>query len=546
MRLVFRLFPLFCIMALITGGCMKRYDDEAAEAIGSMTIEQKIGQMIMPAVPGQEINDEAAELVKRYMPGGLILFGYNIDTGRKLKGFIEALQGESMAASGVPLFVSVDQEGGRVRRIIDGVTQFPGNLAAGIAGDSDLVSDWARILGIQLRMLGVNMNLAPVVDVNNNPDNPVINSRSFGSDPRVVADMGAAYIRGLQKSGCIAVAKHFPGHGDTNRDSHVTLPVINYPMDRLRRVELYPFHRAIDEKVECVMTAHISYPAVLGSGEPATISPRFLTGILRDEIGFRGVVITDDMEMNAMSQSMDMGEAAVRSVLAGTDIVLISTYGGNVPAIVNSLLAAVKSGRLPVERIDASVKRILELKFRYRIADYREGRVHRSPQFAADDAPGWLARADEVNEKISGGAVHFHGDRSLMAAPARIVLYTDNAALREICASMTRPVQAKPLETFRADIASGACAGIVACVHADGLDAKAMGELAALASGNGVALIALSTGNPFPVARSSAFGNMLFTFSNTETSLRRAAACLAGDFAPKFTINCDLGIAARR
>lgn len=245
---------MMCCMSSLAACSPYRYE-EVIPVVEKMTIEQKIGQMLMPAVPGSKIGTASRNIVKDFMPGGIILFGFNLENRQQTARFIEELQAASMQHSGIPLYISIDQEGGRVKRIRDGVTQFPGNLAFGVADDKKLMYTAARVTGLQLRLMGVNMNLAPVLDVNNNPLNPVINLRSFGSEPEIVSRMGVSYIKGLQDGRCIAVGKHFPGHGDTDRDSHHTLPVISYDMKRLKKVELAPFRKAIDAGVEGIMTA---------------------------------------------------------------------------------------------------------------------------------------------------------------------------------------------------------------------------------------------------------------------------------------------------
>ena len=347
--------------------------DRVAQIItDNLTLEQKTGQIIMFALPGQSVNKDNSELIRKYLPGGIILFGYNVGENSDLPGFIDELQQESMNRSSIPLFVSTDQEGGRVIRITKGITRFPGNLAAGVSERYNDIKKMARITGMELRSRGINMNLAPVLDINNNPVNPVINTRSFGSNPVVTAKAGASYISGLQSAGCIAVAKHFPGHGDTESDSHHVLPVINHDMERLKKVELVPFYKAIKEKVECIMSAHIHFPYVTENDEPATLSKFFLTDLLRVEMKFNGIVMTDDLEMNAVSGKMDLGEAAVKSFLAGSDVILVSSYGKNIPVIYNALLSAVKEGTISMDRLNKSGNRIIELKLRYKIAGYNE------------------------------------------------------------------------------------------------------------------------------------------------------------------------------
>lgn len=244
----------------------------------------------------------------------------------------------------------------------DGVSRIQGSMALGAANDPALTEKAATLAAKELTALGINLNFAPCVDVNNNPANPVIGVRSFGEDPLQVAEHGAAAIRGYQNQGVSATAKHFPGHGDTAVDSHHGLASVPHSKERLYRVELPPFRKAIESGVDMIMTAHVIFPAFEPDGIPATLSRRVLTGLLRTELGFEGVIITDCLEMHAISKSCGIAEGAVRAIEAGADIVLVShTLEEQVRAI-QTVLAAVQSGRLSEEQIDESVRRILSLK----------------------------------------------------------------------------------------------------------------------------------------------------------------------------------------
>ncbi len=390
--------------------CETRMTKDAVRIIQKMTLSEKIGQMLMLGVPDKIITKDTALIINNYMPGGIILFGYNLGSTKEIKKYIEDMQQTAVKKYNIPLFISIDQEGGRVKRITDGVTQFPGNMAFGVVDNESFTYDAARIIGIELRNMGINMNLAPALDVNNNPLNPVINTRSFGSDVKIVSRLGASYIKGLQKSRCIAVGKHFPGHGDTDKDSHLTLPVINYDMARLRKIELPPFAEAIDSGVEAIMTAHISFPNILKDNLPVTISKQFLTGILRGEMRFNGLIITDDMEMNAVSKEMDLGDGAVKSILAGADIILVSTHGKTLETISQAIRKAVDEGVISTDRIDESVKRIIELKLRYDIMRGDGGNSTYTKFNYSQEESDILKKAGDLNSIVSKEAVYFYSN----------------------------------------------------------------------------------------------------------------------------------------
>ncbi|MDU4962473.1 MAG: beta-N-acetylhexosaminidase [Sporomusaceae bacterium] len=332
----------------------------------TMPLEQKIGQMLLPALPGAgggtvKMTPQTAEFLRRYHVGGIILFRENLVDAEQTRQLISELQ----AAAPLPLFIAVDQEGGRVSRLPDG-TIMPGNMALGAGGDPELAFLAAKAIGEELAELGFNLNLAPVLDINSNPDNPVIGIRSFGEDPRLVADLGKAFLRGLHTAGIAAAVKHFPGHGDVSQDSHHTLPFLPYRLTELTKRELLPFREALREQPDMVMTAHIALPALEtqvqagGSGAPvpATLSAAVLNGVLRREMGYDGVIITDALNMKAVAAHFSPAEIAVKAVAAGADILLMPQ-----PAQAHAALtAAVRQGILSEQRIDQSLRRILAVK----------------------------------------------------------------------------------------------------------------------------------------------------------------------------------------
>lgn len=332
----------------------------------ALALEEKIGQMIMMGVPGTEVGPEASTLIEQYNVGGIMLFAENVQSPEQVAQLTADLQRMALGSGArLPLFISIDQEGGRVVRIRDGVTPLPSMMAIGATGSTALAEQVGRIIGEELAALGVNMNAAPVMDVNNNPHNPVIGTRSFGEQPELVAEMGVALMRGMQATGMLTTAKHFPGHGDTEVDSHLALPTITHSRSRLDEIELMPFRAAIAAGVDAIMSAHITFPAVDSTpGLPSTLSHPVLTGLLRNELQFDGLIVTDALEMKGVADQYDFGEAAVMAVQAGVDIVLIAQSRYNMEGLqaITALVEAVQDGTIPMERIDQSIRRILAAK----------------------------------------------------------------------------------------------------------------------------------------------------------------------------------------
>ena len=280
-----------------------------AQGIGQwlkrMTLEEKVGQMMMVGFYGSDPTSDIRRLIEESHAGSVILFAYsdNIQTPDQTARLNNGLQAiASGTRLGIPLIIATDQEGGVVARMTEGATELPGNMALGAGRDPEGSYRAAQLTAKELRAVGIQMNLAPVLDVNVNPENPVIGVRSYGESPRLVSKLGAAAIRGSQKNGVIATAKHFPGHGDTDVDSHLGLPVIDKSRAELEKTEFVPFRRAIREGIDAIMTAHIHIPALDDTPElPATLSKPILTGLLRKEMGFQGLIITDSMTMSGVA-----------------------------------------------------------------------------------------------------------------------------------------------------------------------------------------------------------------------------------------------------
>lgn len=338
-------------------------DAEIDALIAGMTIEEKVGQLIIVGFEGKQVNKAIKAHIGQRFVGGIALFGRNIQSLQQVVRLTNELQRlAQMTKHQIPLIIAIDQEGGWVTRLKKGATILPGNMALGAIGSTELAERAGELTAVELAAVGINLNFAPVMDVNNNPCNPVIDRRSFGESPEVVSRLGAAYIKGLQRNkDVLATAKHFPGHGDTTVDSHTDLPTVRHDLNRVRAIELKPFHAAIKAGVAAIMTAHIVYPA-LDANRPATLSPAILTDLLREELGFDGLIITDDMEMKAIDDRYHAGEAAVMAVEAGADMVLAPWTLAKQIEIYNALLSAVKHRRISKTRLDQSVKRILKSK----------------------------------------------------------------------------------------------------------------------------------------------------------------------------------------
>ncbi len=336
---------------------------DVEKIIASMTLEEKVGQLLMIGFGGTRMNAHIRFWLRERRVGGVALFSRNIVDFEQTARFARELHAE--ATGGVPIFLALDQEGGNVVRVKDGAMVLPGNMAMGATRSTTFAYVAGQSLAVDLALLGFNMNLAPVLDVNSNPDNPVIGVRSYGERPDLVAELGGWYVRGQQEMGVVAVAKHFPGHGDTQTDSHFSMPAISADLERLETIELWPFRRAMAAGLDAVMTAHIALPRITDDPQlPATLSPTILTDILRRRLGFDGVVITDGLEMQGIVERYGSGRAAVLAILAGADMPMILWTPKKKDEVYAALLAAAKSGEISAARLDQSVRRILTVKAR--------------------------------------------------------------------------------------------------------------------------------------------------------------------------------------
>ncbi|MBX3086478.1 MAG: beta-N-acetylhexosaminidase [Anaerolineae bacterium] len=326
-----------------------------------MQLEDKIGQMLMVGFDGFDVPDYILEWLQTGRVGGIILFARNVDTPEQVARLTQRLH----AAAKYPLLIGIDQEGGTVARLRQGFSESPGAMALSAAQDGVGLAEKAdEILGLELRALGINWDFAPALDITYNAANPAVGTRSFGADAARVAEMGAAAVRGFQRGGVAATAKHFPGLGSTATDTHLALPVLDTSVEQLMGQDMRPFRAAIDAGLASVMTTHTIY-AALDSKLPATLSPIIIQKLLRGELGFEGAVSSDCMEMKAIADNFSPAETATLGALAGLDMIVFSHTRATQEAAHDGLVASVKSGRVPMERIEEANRRLATLKQKY-------------------------------------------------------------------------------------------------------------------------------------------------------------------------------------
>lgn len=338
------------------------------DIISNMTLEEKIGQMFVVGFSGMSVTSELEKAIKEYHLGNVIYMGYNVSDYNEISNLSDSIQELMVANNKIPAFISIDQEGGRVARLTKGGTHFISNMAMGATGDYQNTYLEGKAIGFELRNYGINVDFAPVLDVNNNPENPIIGIRSYSDNPLLVSLYGKNMFLGLKESNVMGCAKHFPGHGNTSVDSHYGLPTITSSRDELYQTELAPFISAACNGIDAIMTTHIIFSSI-DQEYPATLSEKVLTNLLRDEIGYDGLIITDGMEMNAVSKYFgDYDKTAVLAVKAGADILTYTTTANPIKAF-EGIKKAVQSGEITEERINASVQRILLKKMKYDILD---------------------------------------------------------------------------------------------------------------------------------------------------------------------------------
>lgn len=346
----------------------------ATPGTDQLSLEVRVGQLIFTGVPGTSVGAAAERLVGQLHIGNVVLMGENAGPPAQVAELTSQLQALAVRSNGVGALIATDQEGGTVQRLKQGFTILPDAASVGAAGRSDLARRYGEMVGDELSAVGVNMPLGPVLDVNDNPANPVIGRRAFGTTVEAVVASGVPFIEGLHAAGVIAVGKHYPGHGNTETDSHFTLPVVKKTLAELEQTELAPFRAATQAGLDAVMVAHVAYPALDPSGLPASLSP-VIGGMLKEQLGPHGVVVTDDLGMAGVAAMMAPEEAALRAVQAGADLVICVSQPCDATRVQARLLRAAQTGELSEARLNDAVRRVIELKQRYNAGAPGRGRL---------------------------------------------------------------------------------------------------------------------------------------------------------------------------
>lgn len=348
-----------------TDEIMREEKEPIDDKINSMTLDEKIGQMIITGFNGSEYNDDMDRLINEYKVGGVILFARNIEDSNQMIDLTRALQENN---NNIPLFISIDEEGGRVSRLPDDVEKFPSAFTIGLINNQQTAYENGKEIGYTLKRLGINLDYAPVLDIYSNENNTVIGDRAFSKEESIVSTMGIATMEGIEDADIIPVVKHFPGHGDTEVDSHYGLPIVYKTLEELRNFEFIPFVKAIESGCDVIMVSHIILNEV-DSSNPASLSKIVISDLLRKDLEFDKVVITDDMSMGAITSIMSIEEACIKSIKAGCDILLLGNAYEEIEQVINSIKLKLYNGEISEEHINKSVKRILELKKKYNMME---------------------------------------------------------------------------------------------------------------------------------------------------------------------------------
>ena len=449
------------------------------------------------------------------------------------------IQSFAAESGNLPLLIGIDQEGGVVQRITEGIPQFPGNMALGAAGDEVLAQRVASAMAVDLRSMGINMNFAPVADVNNNPRNPVIGARSFGSSPTDVARLASAMVSGFSKEGLIATAKHFPGHGNTDLDSHYGLPIVYSAREDLEKTEFIPFRKLIAEGIPAIMTAHVLLPA-LDEERPATLSPAVLA-FLREEMGFSGVIITDSMAMGALKRDQTTAEAALDALNAGADLLLFGADRGFDEEehfqIYSHLLRAAKDGRIPIKSLDDAVGRVLKLKEKFILGErLNKGSGDRGGESLAAEtakkAVTLIRPWREAGDKISKGkSIPLLWPEEKLEAALRLL---DRCPFFTLCPLPERPSREDVLEVAKkVEGAKVIFAGEYDCW-------KNESWLRALKELDQTRLFIVSAGTPYSLLSLPEAAGAIALYSDIPTTIDALAAILLGEALPQGKLPVDL------
>ena len=522
----------------------------------SMTLEEKVGQLFITYVYGETSDttdpgdvaanqdflgvDNGDELIDTYHPGGIIYFAWsnNLNAPDQIAGLSNGLQEAALAQpAGIPLLISTDQEHGVVTRFGPPATQFPGNMALGAVNDPMAAATAGQITGRELRAVGINQNFAPIADVNINPANPVIGVRSFSSDPQLAADLTAAQVTGYQvDDGVTATAKHFPGHGNTDQDSHLALPSIPHSYDEWAAIDAPPFEAAIEAGIDSIMTAHIQFPALDDSLDPATLSQPIMTGLLREQLGFDGLVVTDSLSMAGVRELYSDEEIPVRALEAGVDMLLMPP---DLDLAYNAVLDAVATGRLTEQRIDESVARILAVKHARGIVD--APLVDPENIDTVVGIPDHLAAAQDISDR-SITLVENDGVLPLATDDgAVLVTGADTGTVAGLAEHVDRrglpvtslPSGADPDDAAIDEIAAAAASHeVTIMVTANAAAHPGQVRLAQALVASGATVVAVSVNVPYDIALMTEVAGNVAAYSTTTPTVDATASVLFGEVNP--------------
>lgn len=505
-----------------------------------MDLRQKIGQLMTIEIPGKQLTEETAAFIRECHPACIVLFGANW-AGPWATGQLAAdMQAVAAGAGDAPLLIGMDQEGGQVSHLRYPCAEMPSNMGRAAAGGPGAAEEAAEILGSEMVRLGINLAFAPVVDVNTNPANPVIGTRAFSDDPAQVAACGAAAVRGLRRAGCLSMAKHFPGHGDTRVDSHLDLPTVAHDWQRMREVELLPFRAAIEAGVDSIVSAHVVYPGIDDSGLPATLSHRIMTGLLREELGFEGALFADALVMDSIARrnSAYIPPAAIASVRAGMDSLMVFGSLESQRRCYYALLGAVESGLISMDRLDEAAGRVQALRERAAPAqpdatwpDMEHQRAARRVALSAvtlvRDEGGLLPLSGEglgLVEFAPGSMSPVEGgrDEPLNGSTLAFLLDQHMPRARSLALQASRPHAEEQLRAFL----DGCDRVLVATRHAC-LEPR-QAELLRYIAGTGKPTIQAALRSPYDAALEPRIGTVLLTYGDQPTGLAGLVDVLRG------------------
>jgi len=572
-----RLRPLLlllvvCAVAVTTvgGPAAASSSDRIDQLIKRMTLQEKVGQLFVTYAYGQtaDTTDPAdvahneqelgvangKELIEKYHVGGVIYFAWsnNVANPQQIAGLSNGLQRVAAAQpSGIPLTISTDQEQGVVTRVGPPATQLPGNMALGAGRSVPNAYDAARITGTELRAIGINQDFAPDSDVNVNAQNPVIGVRSFGSDPSLVSDLVSASVDGFQSANVAATAKHFPGHGDTATDSHFGVPIINHTRAEWERIDAPPFRAAIRRGIDTIMTAHIVVPALDPSGVPATLSKPIITDILRGELGYKGVVITDALTMQGVRDNFGDDRIPVLALKAGVDQLLMPAPG-KLDIAYNAVINAVHSGELTEDRIDQSVHRVLQLKMSHGLFKPKNVFVDESQVSSVVGTDAHQQRAQEITDstvtlvKDDANALPLaKGSQKVLVTGASVTPgLAGRISARGPAATAYNTGTAPSDATIAAAVAQAQASDQVVVATNNAATSAGQQKLVKQLLGSGTPVVVVAVRNPYDIAYFTDAPTYLATYSTTAISVESLARVLFGEVQPAGLLPVSIPTAA--